>query len=142
MDDESPSQGLRTLLDVIYSGMSISGPHADCVGERDVYTNQYNWISYEEATSQMKLFASGLLSLGFEPGNQTKIGIFAVNSIQWVVAEYAAFHNSMVIVPIYDHVNPNDYNYIVTQSELTFRSLDMSSDEYPSPDTVYSCRFE
>lgn len=80
---EALTDDVKTLLDVIYAGYKKSPSHP-CVGERDPLTNYttYKWMTYEQMIRQVNAFASGLLSIGLEMGQETRIAIFSANSIQ------------------------------------------------------------
>lgn len=84
-NNETPTvdDDVKTLLDVIHAGYKKSPSHP-CVGERDPLTNYttYKWMTYEQMIRQVNAFASGLLSIGLEMGQETRIAIFSANSIQ------------------------------------------------------------
>jgi len=72
---------IHTLLDVIESGHRLH-PRAHCVGERDPMDN-YNsvkWITYDQIVQEIEWFASGLLSLGMNYGQESRVAIYAANS--------------------------------------------------------------
>jgi long-chain acyl-CoA synthetase len=57
-----------------------------------------------------------LQSLGLKPNDN--IGLFSINRLEWVVAEQACFHQSLVTVPLYDTLGADAIEYIV-QSATT-----------------------
>lgn len=68
--------------------------------------------------SRCRRFGAGLVSLGLSPGPGTRIGIFASNSIDYVVAEFAAYNHSMVIVPLYDTLGPSAVRTILNEADI------------------------
>lgn len=105
-----------TLLEVVYRGSGIS-PEDDCIGERDSYSNNYTWLSYEEVIDKSRSFASGLVVIGLKP-TLTRIGIFGMNSSNWVISQFASYHFSMIIVPICENISASDYVYMVTLTKI------------------------
>jgi len=75
----------------------------------------------------MRNFGAGLYSLlgerdWFRTRHQNDstpccIGIYLVNSPEYVVAEYGAYCHSLVVVPIYDTLGPNACAYIANQGK-------------------------
>ena len=112
----SQAMEVGTLLDVIYRGNGIS-PGGDCIGERDSYSNNYAWSSYQEVIEKCQSFASGLILIGLKP-TLTRIGIFAINSSSWVISQFASYHSSIIIVPIYENISASDYVDMVTLTKI------------------------
>ena len=72
---------MKTLLDVIQSGHKIN-PQGKCLGERDPIQNYstVKWITYDQVVQEVHYFASGLLSIGLNYGQETRVAIYAANS--------------------------------------------------------------
>jgi long-chain acyl-CoA synthetase len=68
---------------------------------------------------KIKNIGSGLIKKGLTPDNSTFVGVYAQNSVQWVLSEYACYFYSMVIVPLYDTLGPEACTYIVNQAEIS-----------------------
>lgn len=107
----------QTLYDVLHRGRRVSN-NGDCLGTLDTKNRKYHWISYKETIDQVKQFGSGLVSLGLTPGSHSKIGIYSVNTDKYVIAEYAAYNHSMVVVPLYDTLGRNAVTYIVNEANI------------------------
>ncbi|CAG0891050.1 unnamed protein product, partial [Darwinula stevensoni] len=84
-----------------------------CLGWRDGPGLPYQWLNYNEALLRAHNFGSGLVSLGLSPGTETRVGIFAQNCVEWVLAEQSLYHYSMVVVPLYDTYGPEACSYIL-----------------------------
>ncbi|NIM27512.1 MAG: AMP-binding protein [Gammaproteobacteria bacterium] len=54
--------------------------------------------SYAELSARVDAFAAGLLSLGLEPG--ARVGVWAPNCAEWVVAQFATAKAGLVLVNI------------------------------------------
>lgn len=107
----------RTLYQVLQRGARVSGNGA-CLGWRDGKDSEYQFISYNEVLERVRNFASGLVHIGMKPGQSTFIGIYAQNSVEWVITEHACYHQSTVIVPLYDTLGPNACSYIINQADI------------------------
>lgn len=69
-------------------------------------------------------FGSGLISLGLTPGSSSKIGIYATNSLDYVIAEHGAYAYSMTVVPLYDTLGPKAVSFILNEAEITVALCD------------------
>ena len=75
----------------------------------------YTWKDYY---TNVKFFALGLLSLGFEYGN--KVLIIGDNAPQWYYSELAAQANHGISVGAYSDLTPSEIKYLAQNSEATF----------------------
>lgn len=73
-------------------------------GEKTRQSHEYVWISYSDLLARTRHFGAGLLSV--EP-HVTKVGIFATNCVDYVVAEFGAYRHALIVVPLYDTLGPN-----------------------------------
>ncbi|CAG2161526.1 unnamed protein product [Oppiella nova] len=95
---------IKTLLDCVYRGYKISRDN-HCLGLISPYTSAYEWSTYS------------LVSIGCEPNNKTIIAFFSRNNFKLMIAEYACYHYSMAVVPIFDTTESNTWKYIFQQIE-------------------------
>lgn len=79
-------------------------------------SHEYVWISYGDLLARTRHFGSGLLSV--EP-HVTKVGIFATNCVDYVVAEFGAYRHSLIVVPLYDTLGPNAVRVAFLPPSLT-----------------------
>lgn len=116
----------RTCYESIRRGLRVSndGP---CLGHRvqkEDGTIPYEWISYSEVINDADHFAQALIEKGIPPGQQTRIGIYAVNRPEWIVVEHACFAFNMVTVPLYDTLGPDASTFIISQAEIPLVVVD------------------
>jgi fatty-acyl-CoA synthase len=85
-------------------------------GSRDalVVAHQNIRWSYAELKSRADAFASGLLSLGLEPGD--RVGIWAPNCAEWTVAQFATAKAGLILV----NINPA---YRLSELEHVLRAV-------------------
>lgn len=107
----------RTLYDCFQRGIRISGD-GDCLGVRDPPDGPYKFIKYSEVEDRFTAFGSGLIKLGVKPGQETFVGIYSKNSIEWVVTEQACSAYSMIVVPLYDTLARDAISYIINQADI------------------------
>jgi fatty-acyl-CoA synthase len=70
--------------------------------------------TYSELKSRSDAFASGLLSLGLEPGD--RVGIWAPNCAEWTVAQFATAKTGLILV----NINPA---YRLSELEHVLRAV-------------------
>ncbi|PIK39272.1 putative long-chain-fatty-acid--CoA ligase 5 isoform X1, partial [Apostichopus japonicus] len=92
--------------------------NANCIGWRNSGDEGYQWLSYEEVHKRARAFGSGLIKYGFEVGQDTMLGIFSKNCVEWVLSEQAASMFSMVVVPMYDSLSPSACAHICNKTEM------------------------
>eukprot|EP00698_Gefionella_okellyi_P006902 TRINITY_DN1668_c0_g1_i3.p1 TRINITY_DN1668_c0_g1~~TRINITY_DN1668_c0_g1_i3.p1 ORF type:complete len:657 (-),score=120.85 TRINITY_DN1668_c0_g1_i3:114-2084(-) len=85
--------------------------------EKDGPFGDYVWKNYDEMNQRILNVASGLRSIGLQPGD--KLGVYSRNNEDWVVAEQASYQQAMLIVSIYDTLGPDTCEYVINHAELT-----------------------
>ena len=70
--------------------------------------------TYSELKSRSDAFASGLLSLGLEPGD--RVGIWAPNCAEWTIAQFATAKSGLILV----NINPA---YRLSELEHVLRTV-------------------
>lgn len=50
--------------------------------------------------------------------NTTNIAIYARNSREWFISDFASIRNSMVVVPLYDTLGSNAATFILKHAEI------------------------
>lgn len=71
---------------------TISSLHKDIVAVQDDYLNVK--LTYSELFEKIKIFASGLVSLGLKSGDH--VSMFSENSSHWLIADQAMFVSGVV----------------------------------------------
>jgi fatty-acyl-CoA synthase len=87
---------------------------ADGAREALVVAHQKIRWTYSELKSRSDAFASGLLSLGLEPGD--RIGIWAPNCAEWTIAQFATAKAGLILV----NINPA---YRLSELEHVLRAV-------------------
>lgn len=54
----------------------------------------------------------------------TKIGIYATNCVEYVIAEFGSYNQSMTVVPLYDTLGPNACTFVVNQAGIELVVVD------------------
>ncbi|RWS09282.1 long-chain-fatty-acid--CoA ligase 6-like isoform X5 [Dinothrombium tinctorium] len=114
---------VATLYDCPYNGIKET-PNGDCLGKIDVEKKKYEWLKYEELLKRSKNFGAGLVQLGLSPGSKTNIGMYSKNCVEYTIAEYGCYHQSMVFVPLYDTFGPNACTFCINQAEISCVCVD------------------
>ncbi|KAM9853825.1 long-chain-fatty-acid--CoA ligase 3a [Aulostomus maculatus] len=136
-----PKPGLDTL-DKIFEYAATTFPHRDCLGTREVISEEderqgngkvfkkvvlgeYRWLSYKETFSAAVQLGSGLASLGQRPKNN--IAIFCETRAEWIIAAQACFMYNFPLVTLYSTLggpaiahglNETQVTHIITSREL------------------------
>lgn len=126
----------KTLADVFHRGERISN-NGPCLGRivspgtsgsvdtgHSKNSPHVEWIDYKCAMERIVNFGSGLLRLGLEPGASSRLGIYATNCLDYVIAEHGAYAYSMTVVPLYDTLGPKAVSFILNEAEITVALCD------------------
>ncbi|XP_054711219.1 long-chain-fatty-acid--CoA ligase 1-like [Uloborus diversus] len=106
----------KTLLQMMERGHRISG-NGNCLGFRGSEP-EYSWLTYGEVIERARNFSAGLVAIGMRPGQDSFVGIYAQNCVEWILTEQACYNQSAVIVPLYDTLGPNACSFIINQAEI------------------------
>ncbi|XP_071808946.1 long-chain-fatty-acid--CoA ligase 5-like [Asterias amurensis] len=117
--------GVESLHDCFMRGLKLSA-NAPCLGWRAMDNHPYCWITYEQVYARAMNFGSGLIQKGLSAGNDTYIGIYCMNRVEWVLTEQGCSMYSMVVVPLYDTLGPEVCQHIVNQVEISLVVCDTS----------------
>jgi len=109
-----------TFYEGFQVGKDIAYQRGDgkCLGFRANRESDYEWISYNDAECAATEIGSGLIQLGEKHGQETFIGIYAVNSVEWMTTALACHFHSMIYVPLYDTLGEPAIIHIVNQTSL------------------------
>uniref|UniRef100_A0A673A4V2 long-chain-fatty-acid--CoA ligase n=1 Tax=Sphaeramia orbicularis TaxID=375764 RepID=A0A673A4V2_9TELE len=129
-------------LDKMFEYAAMKFPHRDCLGTREVISEEderqsngkvfkkvvlgdYRWLSYEETYTAASQLGSGLASLGQRP--KTNIAIFCETRAEWLIAAHACFMYNFPLVTLYSTLggpaiahglNETQVTHIITSREL------------------------
>ncbi|KAI8912663.1 hypothetical protein EDD86DRAFT_269213 [Gorgonomyces haynaldii] len=119
-------ENMQLLHDLIPYGQKVSkdGPFLGYRIIRQKAAGEYIWIKYSEAHSQMLNAGAGLSHLGLKKGDC--LGIYGINSPNWIIAEYASFMYGFVVVPLYETFGASAIEFIanLTESKIIFVTAD------------------
>ncbi|MGI9295174.1 MAG: AMP-binding protein [Pseudomonadales bacterium] len=98
----------------------------DAVWLRQSTGGEWNDYSWGEAGGQSRKLATALQAMGLQKDD--KVGIYAANSPQWIMADLAIMMAGMVTVPIYTTMPPDKVSYVAEHSDMKALFVDASID--------------
>ncbi|CAF0999009.1 unnamed protein product [Rotaria sordida] len=109
-----------TIYEGFKIGTDIARKHGDnrCLGFRVNRNSEYLWLTYKEIERAATDIGSALIRLGENHGQNTFIGIYAVNSVEWLITALACHFHSMIYVPLYDTLGQSAIIHIINQTGL------------------------
>lgn len=121
---------IRTFYDA-FRTVATKKPDADCIGERRYdhaakkWSDKYFWLSYSEVAHKRRDFAAGMVAAvdkaaGISParGNNYIAGVYAPNSVNWIIADLACQTQALPSVCLYDTLGPGTSEYILNFCEV------------------------
>jgi len=110
----------NTFYEGFQVGKEIAKARGDerCLGYRVDRDSDYQWVSYDEAETMGTEIGSALIALGEDYGQNTFIGIYAINSVEWMTTALACHFHSMIYVPLYDTLGEPAIIHIINQTSL------------------------
>ena len=89
---------------------------ASSYSERDalVVSHQDVRWSYRELATRVNRLAGGLIAIGLQPGD--RMGIWAPNCAEWVLAQYASAKAGVILVNINPAYRTSELEYVLKQS--------------------------
>eukprot|EP00271_Cylindrocystis_brebissonii_P016386 TRINITY_DN3988_c0_g2_i1.p1 TRINITY_DN3988_c0_g2~~TRINITY_DN3988_c0_g2_i1.p1 ORF type:complete len:752 (+),score=150.20 TRINITY_DN3988_c0_g2_i1:264-2258(+) len=106
-----------TCWEVLNAGVS-KYPKNNFLGRRtkvDGKAGPYEWISYEEALALSLQVGSALRFVGLK--KDTPVGIYGINSPEWVISMEGINSQSMKCVPLYDTLGADAIDFILKHAE-------------------------
>ncbi|XP_031548870.1 long-chain-fatty-acid--CoA ligase 1-like [Actinia tenebrosa] len=108
-------------VDTVYNGflrgVRLSGGDP-CLGERHPLLHKYEWLTYNEVHSRAYHVGCGLVSIGCQPSQNTYIGIYAPNCVEWVLTDLGCQMFSMISVPLFATHGPDACRHIIKEANL------------------------
>ena len=106
---------MTRLFDLLYHQLE-NHPLDKSLSGRDV---NGNWQSYssQAVVEAVEQAASGLLSLGLEPGDKVGIVVYK-NRPEFAIMDFAIQISGMVSVPLYPTISVGEYEYILNEAEV------------------------
>lgn len=106
-------------VETLYDNFAVACENfsdAPCLGTR--VGQEYQWVKFKDVMTRAKNFGSALIKMGLKPGQETYIGIYAKNRLEWDLCAIGCYHYSMVVVPLYDTLGPEAAAYIINQTNM------------------------
>ncbi|KAI8325851.1 acetyl-CoA synthetase-like protein [Martensiomyces pterosporus] len=109
-----------------------TNPNAEFLGRRPYNKEKnsfgdYQWVSYAEAYDRILNIGSGLIHVfkrhvrpDADINNLTRLplGMYAVNRLEWILADYAGVSQNLYTVSLYDTLGADSIEYIMNHSEI------------------------
>ncbi|KAJ2640654.1 medium-chain fatty acid-CoA ligase faa2 [Coemansia sp. RSA 1694] len=113
--------GVNSLYDNFLRGRSLAGRSSAAFGFRAAVdglgtAGAYRWVTWDVFHQRLVHVASGLRRLGLRAGD--RVGILAPNSVEWVLAEFAAYYQRLVAVAVYEALRGDALAHVVAQSGM------------------------
>ncbi|XP_022794373.1 long-chain-fatty-acid--CoA ligase 5-like [Stylophora pistillata] len=109
---------VTTVYESFLRGVKLSGD-GPCLGTRDPISKKYTWLTYNQVHERATFVGAGLVALGCEPSQQTYIGIYGPNRVEWALTDLGCQMFSMISVPVYDTHGAEECIYIINHDVLT-----------------------
>ncbi len=106
---------MQRLFDLLYH-QAANFPIDNALNARDA-DGQWKSYSSQKVLELAELAASGLLNLGFKPGDKIAITSYK-NRPEWVIMDFAIQMAGMISIPMYPTISPNEYEYILNEAEV------------------------
>ncbi|MDO4441453.1 MAG: AMP-binding protein [Moraxella sp.] len=83
--------------------------------EAVVSIHQNRRLTYKQLSEQVDAFAASLLELGFDTGD--RLGIWALNSTEWLITQYACFKLGVILVNLNPAYKAKELEYVLNKVE-------------------------
>ena len=106
---------MTRLFDLLYYQLN-NNPLEASLNARDA---DGNWKSYstQEVKDYAEQAASGLVKLGFKPGDKVALVIYK-NRPEWVIMDFALQMAGLISIPLYPTISISEYEYILNEAEV------------------------
>ena len=120
----------RTLYDIFEQALARC-PESPYLGSRSGPTADYTWLSYQQASTARNALGSGLIALLAgaltSQHEQVRVGIYAHNSVGWMLSDLAIHAYGMTCVPLYNTLGVDAVEFIVRHAELSAVCCDVGT---------------
>ena len=110
-----------TIADV-FAMRCRTSPNAPAYREFDGTTKEWQGIDWREAGERVARMREGLRREGLQSGQ--RIAVMLKNSINWIVADQAAFAQGLVTVPVFVDDRPDNVAFILNDADAKLIVID------------------
>ena len=96
--------------------------HSPCIGRIVDNFSRYEWKTYNEIEQQCKPL--GQLVRSRVGDKQKCVGIYAANSVEWVISQLSCIVQNLVTVPLYDTLGTESIKYSINEVEMSLMFCD------------------
>ncbi|CAD5231362.1 unnamed protein product [Bursaphelenchus xylophilus] len=107
---------VKIISDLLTRGKRLSND-GKCYGTLDENRNII-WSKYSEVIEMVEAIGSGLIELGIEASQETKIGVIGKNSKEYAMVGHVCSAYSMVMVPLYHNYKFQEIQQIVAKCSI------------------------
>lgn len=98
-------------------------PDCDSYGERKrgsdgTLLNEYAFIPYKEFHARTKAFVAGLRTVCPALTRDSRVGLYAINELRFVIAQWGLYGAGTTIVPLYDTLGDEALSYILDHASI------------------------
>ena len=112
----------QTLYEVFEQAL-VRCPDSPYLGSRSGAGAEYTWMTYQQSSEARNALGSGMVALLGDVftgrQEQVRVGIYAHNSVGWMLSDLAIHAYGMTCVPLYDTLGRDAVEYIVQHAELS-----------------------
>ncbi|CAG8439702.1 10904_t:CDS:10, partial [Ambispora gerdemannii] len=127
----APNKHIKTVVDLFQNGTTLG---ANLFGSREGGNGSYSWQTYSanKVSERVTNFGSGLIKFtGLSPHKHEPVGIFMKNRPEWVIADLAAAHYSLISVPL-PSIRPRLQDIISAINITELTTIIVSSETLPN----------
>ena len=106
---------MTRLFDVLYHQLE-NLPLEKSLNGRDA-TGKWKSYSSQEVVNLAEKAASGLVSLGLQPGDKVAMVVYK-NRPEWLILDFAIQMAGLISIPLYPTISVGEYEYILNEAEV------------------------
>eukprot|EP00177_Eucheuma_denticulatum_P000610 GFKZ01001096.1.p1 GENE.GFKZ01001096.1~~GFKZ01001096.1.p1 ORF type:complete len:665 (-),score=106.75 GFKZ01001096.1:349-2307(-) len=124
-DVPHPNKPALTSVYQLLERSATTAPQSSSLGWRasSAPDAPFEWWTYAHFHTLADALGRSFIAHGLQKGD--RVGIYARNCPQWVLVQYAAMSQGLVIVPIYDTLGPNIVEYVCNHAEVKLVCVSM-----------------
>ncbi|TNN08113.1 Long-chain-fatty-acid--CoA ligase 1 isoform 2 [Schistosoma japonicum] len=109
---------VKTMKDVFENGLNISTFYP-CLGKRNSVNEPYFWLTYYEVDRRIQFIGSALLKIvRYKPNSENFVGIYGINSPEWIIMQHACAAYGYTVVPLYATLGDDAMQHVLSQTNM------------------------